>query len=114
MNHFFRYIAAAAVIVVGAGIWLHAQDQTTFRVKVDMVVLGFTVTDAKGKYVNGLKPKDFTVYEDDITEKLSTFAEGNRPPMQVLDNNELRPLHSGSAMASDNGAPRPQCHGFAV
>jgi len=72
-----------------------------------MVVLGFSVTDQKGKYVNGLKPKDFTVYEDDITEKLNTFAEGNRPPMQVLANNELRPLHSGGVSGSDSGAPDP-------
>jgi VWFA-related protein len=87
----------ATASLIGAGLWLHAQDQTTFKVKVDMVVLGFTVTDQKGKYVNGLRPKDFTVYEDDISEKLSTFAEGNHPPMQVLANNELQPLHSGSA-----------------
>ncbi len=107
MSKFSRYIAAVSVTVLCAGIWLHAQDQTTFRVKVDMVVLGFTVTDQKGKYVNGLKPKDFVVYEDDITEKLSTFSEGNHPPMQVLDNNELRPLHSGSAEASAGGAPDP-------
>jgi VWFA-related protein len=107
VSKFSRYIAAVSVTVLCAGIWLHAQDQTTFRVKVDMVVLGFTVTDQKGKYVNGLKPKDFVVYEDDITEKLSTFSEGNHPPMQVLDNNELRPLHSGSAEASAGGAPDP-------
>ncbi len=103
---FFRFSAFAILAIIGAGFWLHAQDQTTFKVKVDMVVLGFSVTDQKGKYVNGLKPKDFVVYEDDITEKLSTFAEGNRPPMQVVNNNELRPLHSGTVTASD-GAPDP-------
>jgi len=102
-----RYIAAAGVVLFCAGLWLHAQDQTTFKVKVDMVVLGFTVTDQKGKYVNGLKPKDFVVYEDDITEKLSTFAEGNRPPMQVTETGELKPLHSGGAGANDSGAPNP-------
>ncbi len=106
MRKLSRYIAAISVCVAGAGFWLHAQDQTTFRVKVDMVVLGFTVTDQKGKYVNGLKPKDFVVYEDEIREKLSTFAEGNRPPMQVLDNGDLRPMHSGSVEAA-NGAPDP-------
>jgi VWFA-related protein len=107
VSKFSRYLAALGVSVLCAGLWLHAQDQTTFRVKVDMVVLGFTVTDQKGKYVNGLKPKDFVVYEDDIVEKLSTFSEGNHPPMQVVDNNELRPLHSGSAEASNGGAPDP-------
>jgi VWFA-related protein len=106
LSNFFRFTALAATALIGAGLWLHAQDQTTFKVKVDMVVLGFTVTDQKGKYVNGLKPKDFTVFEDDIAEKLNTFAEGNRPPMQVLANNELQPLHSGSA-DTGSGAPDP-------
>ena len=59
---------------------------------MDMVVLGFTVTDQKGHYVNGLKPTEFRVFEDDIQEKLATFAEGSRPPMEVLDNGELRPM----------------------
>jgi len=80
---------------------LHAQNlapgaqgeqSPTFRVKVDMVVLGFTVTDNKGKYVNGLKPSDFKVYEDEIPQKLNTFAEGNHVPMQVMDDGTLKPL----------------------
>ncbi len=69
-----------------------SEENPTFRVKVDMVVLGFTVTDNKGKYVNGLKPKDFKVYEDEIPQKLNTFAEGNHPPMQVMDDGTLKPL----------------------
>ena len=35
-----------------------AQDRPTFRIKVDLVVLSFTITDNKGHYVNGLKPLD--------------------------------------------------------
>jgi Ca-activated chloride channel family protein len=107
VSNFVKHFAAASVTaLVLTGIWLHAQDQTTFRVKVDMVVLGFTVTDSKGRYVNGLKPKDFVVYEDEITEKLSTFTEGNHPPMQVTENNELKPMRSG-AVGPDAGAPGP-------
>ena len=71
-----------------------------------MVVLGFTVTDTKNKYVNGLKPKDFKVYEDEIPQKVATFAEGNHAPLQVLDNGETRPLH-GTAVANAGGIPRP-------
>jgi VWFA-related protein len=107
VSNLFRLSAFAISAAVLTGLWLHAQDQTTFRVKVDMVVLGFTVTDQKGKYVNGLKPKDFVVYEDEIVQKLATFAEGNRPPMQVLANNELQPLHSGSSAGTDGAALDP-------
>jgi VWFA-related protein len=92
---FLRLAALATLVAVTAGLWLRAQDQdqTTFHVKVDMVVLSFTVTDAHGKYVNGLKPRDFKVFEDEIPEKIATFTEGNHAPLQVLENGETRPLH---------------------
>ena len=91
------FVVPAMFAVLGATCWLRAQNEDkgpTFRVKVDMVVLSFTVLDTKGKYVNGLKPKDFKVYEDDIPQKLATFTEGNRPPMQVLGDGETKPLQS--------------------
>ena len=85
------------------GLWLYAQDQSTFRVKVELVVLSFAITDNKGKYVNGLKPSDLAIYEDDIRQKRATFTEGNRAPLQVLDNGETRPLRAGSSPADGPG-----------
>jgi VWFA-related protein len=84
---------------------LKAQDQEdrlTFRVKVDMVVLSFTVLDGKGHYVNNLKPKDFRVLEDDIPQKVATFSEGDRPPMQVLPNGEMQPIARAAAVSPVN------------
>jgi Ca-activated chloride channel homolog len=72
-----------------------------FRVKVDMVVLSFTVTDSKGRYINGLKPKDFKIREDGIAQKMATFAEGNRPPLQVMDDGSVKPL----LIEADAGGP---------
>jgi Ca-activated chloride channel homolog len=88
MRKFFALFLIAAALV---GISLYAQD-AVFKVKVDMVVLSFTVTDAKGKYVNGLKHTDFRVLEDGIVQKLSTFAEGNRPPIAIGEDGSTRPL----------------------
>src|SRR3982751_34946 len=90
-----RTLIGTALLVTTAALWLYAQeqDQTTFHVKVDMVVLSFVVTDNKGKYVNGLKPKDFKVYEENTNQKPATFPEGTRPPLQVLDSGDTRPLH---------------------
>jgi VWFA-related protein len=101
----FRTLTAFAVLLGTAALWLYAQeqDQTTFHVKVDMVVLSFAVTDTKGKYVNGLKPSEFKIYEDDINQKLATFAEGNRPPVQVTETGETRPLHAGSEPGDGGG-----------
>src|SRR5512132_2453834 len=73
-------------MTAGAAAVVHAQDrQPIFRVKVDMVVLSFQVTDSKNRYINGLKPNDFRVYEDGILQRISTFAEGAKAPMAVGD-----------------------------
>jgi VWFA-related protein len=50
----------------------------TFKAKVDLVVLTFTVQTGRGDYVKNLKPTDFRILEDGITQKISTFAQGNR------------------------------------
>src|SRR6185437_14054521 len=92
-------VGAALVLCAGAGVWLYAQEGPTpvFKSKVDLVVLSFTVTDNKGKYVNGLKPSDFRIMEDGIAEKISTFSEGNRPAMQILDDGTMRPMAPAEA-----------------
>jgi VWFA-related protein len=83
--------------LAGAGVWLYAQDQTTFKVDVNMVVLSFTVTDNKGRYVTGLKHSDFRILEDGIPQKLATFAEGNRPPVQVMEDGSTQPIITAGA-----------------
>ena len=91
-------IVTAAVLAAGA-LWLFAQEgqRPVFRVKVDMVVLSFTVTDSRGRYINGLKPGDFRILEDGIVQKVSTFAEGSKPALAVLDDGSTRPLIEGGS-----------------
>ena len=94
--------------ILGSGglLWLSAQERPTFRIKVDMVVLSFTVTDSKGKYINGLKPSDFRVTEDGIVQKINTFGEGSRPPVQVLNDGSTKALITASetlAAGSEGG-----------
>ena len=77
------------------GLLLRAQEtgqRPVFRVKVDMVVLSFQVTDSKNHYINGLKPGDFRIYEDGILQKVATFAEGAKVPVAVAENGATRPL----------------------
>ena len=71
---------------------LRAQERPTFRVKVDMVVLSFQVQDSKNHYINGLKPTDFRIYEDGILQKVATFAEGAKLPVEVAEDGSTRPL----------------------
>jgi Ca-activated chloride channel family protein len=73
---------------------LRGQDtqRPTYRVEVNMVVLSFQIQDSKGRYVNGLKPSDFRIYEDGILQKVSTFAEGAKAPVAVSEDGSTRPL----------------------
>ncbi|HYW42505.1 MAG TPA: VWA domain-containing protein [Bryobacteraceae bacterium] len=80
-------------MAAGAAV-LRAQDTKgpIFRVKVDMVVLSFQVTDSKNHYINGLKPGDFRIYEDGILQKVSTFAEGAKAPVAIGEDGAARPI----------------------
>jgi Ca-activated chloride channel family protein len=97
-------IIGTIVSCLGAGAWLFAQDdRPVFRVKVELVVLGFTVTDSKGHYINGLKHKDFRILEDGIVQKIATFAEGNKPPMQIMEDGSTQPIVTANAEGDGKG-----------
>ena len=97
-------ITGAIVACLGAGAWLYAQDERpVFRVKVELVVLGFTVTDSKGHYINALKHKDFRILEDGIVQKVATFAEGNKPPVQILEDGSTQPILAANGEGEGKG-----------
>ncbi|MCW5978951.1 MAG: VWA domain-containing protein [Bryobacteraceae bacterium] len=113
-NDYRRLVGTSAAIALGAAIFcqtpLTAQtgERPVFRVKVDMVVHSFTVTDSKGRYVNNLKPKDIRILEDGIQQRVATFAEGNQPPLEVLDDGSTRPLiASARPRDGEAGGPGP-------
>jgi VWFA-related protein len=81
-----------------------AQDRPTFRVKVDMVVLSFQVTDNKGHYKNGLKPSDFRILEDGIPQKFNTFAEGNKLPVQMAADGTSTPITVSGSSSTDGAS----------
>jgi len=97
--------------ITAGGLLLRAQEagqRPVFRVKVDMVVLAFTVTDNRNHYVNDLKPSDLRIYEDGILQKLNTFAEGGKPPVGVLDGGKTQPLVDGKLVTEGGpGLDRP-------
>jgi Ca-activated chloride channel family protein len=108
-------LLAGGIVACGAAaVAVFAQDTRTpvFRSSVDLVVLSFTVTDSKGKYVNGLKPSDFRIIEDGIREKIATFSEGSRPAMQVMDDGALKPI-SPAEVEEKAAKPLPPSDSFA-
>jgi VWFA-related protein len=63
-----------------------AQNETSrFRVNVVLVQLNVAVTDGKGNYISGLRPEDFAITEDNISEKIATFEEGNESPRKFTE-----------------------------
>jgi Ca-activated chloride channel family protein len=110
-----KTVVVSAVLIWGGGaLWLLGQEakNPVFRTKVDLVVLSFTVTDNKGHYINNLKPAEFRILEDGIVEKISTFAEGNKPPVQVNDDGSVRPLLAGAGGEGSKPGIDPRSDAF--
>ena len=84
-NQHVLLLLAVPGILCGFALWMAAQDagpndNAVIRKVVDMVQLNVAVTDAKGNYVTGLRPSDFSISEDKISQTVATFEEGNEAP----------------------------------
>jgi Ca-activated chloride channel homolog len=80
----------ALLLALVSGFWnsttaQQGQSGTRLRVVVDLVQLNIAVTDGKGNYVTDLRPSDFTITEDGISEKIANFEEGNGPTRALVD-----------------------------
>jgi VWFA-related protein len=74
----------SSLLVLGGGKRTAAQDDSKILVNVVLVQLNVAVTDRKGNYISGLKPEDFVITEDKISEKVATFEEGNEPTTRLV------------------------------
>ena len=89
------------IVLSSSGARISAQEgEPHIRVVVDLVQLNVAVTDKKGNYITGLRPQDFAIVEDGISEKIATFAEGNESARRVLD-------LTGDGKSADQGADPP-------
>jgi Ca-activated chloride channel homolog len=63
------------------------QGQTHISVAVQLVSLNVLVTDSKGNVITGLKPENFTLYEDNVKQEISHFApiEGNITVVMLVE-----------------------------
>ena len=74
----FAVVSLLFFIQCGGSRTAAQDDPTHLRVNVVLVQLNVAVTDDKGNYVTGLKPEDFSVTEDKIPQKISTFEESEQ------------------------------------
>lgn len=81
-----RSAGALAVLLTGplvVGGVTQESNSADIQVIVNMVQLNVAVTDNKGDYISGLKPEDFVVVEDGISQKIATFGEGNERTRRI-------------------------------
>src|SRR4029077_9651259 len=81
------------------------QGGTPLRVVVDLVQLNVAVTDSKGNYVTDLRPSDFSITEDGISEKIANFEEGNGPTRTLVDVPEEANADAGDTSAAQGHSP---------
>lgn len=88
-----RFAGAARVVVAlgltfllfGPSISAQGPDQeekparASVRVDVDLVVVKASVTDPLNRYVTGLSPEHFRIYEDRVEQKISHFTQEEAP-----------------------------------
>ena len=88
---FAAAVALATAVAVSPA--LRAQSQTpsetqtqrpTFKSGSSLVALNVTVTDSAAKYVSGLQPADFVVYEDGVKQDVQFFESASVPVDLIL------------------------------
>src|SRR3954470_15722880 len=89
-----------------------AQEENTSRIYVSVVLvqLNVAVTDDKGNYVTGLRPEDFSVNEDKIPQKVSTFEESieaGHSPMEAVRRDHQPHGTNAAPSGADPGLAKP-------
>src|SRR5262245_41850925 len=75
---------ATLVILALATSGARGQQQPMFSSRVTQVEVYATVTDESGRAVKGLRAEDFTVLEDGVSQKITTFLDGEFPAAVAL------------------------------
>jgi len=68
------------------------QSDYTFHSQSDLVLVNVTVRDKSGKFVEGLKPEDFTILEDNKPQKVVSFDVENVDAVPSLEVTQGKPL----------------------
>jgi VWFA-related protein len=84
---------------------LPAQEQTdyVFHAESDLVLVNVTVRDRNGNFVEGLKPSNFTILEDNKPQKIVSFDVENVDSMPAVDVTQAKPL--AGAATEQTSAP---------
>jgi VWFA-related protein len=84
-----------------------SQQQTdyVFHAESDLVLVNVTVRDKSGKFVPGLKPGDFTIFEDNKPQKIVSFDVENVDAVPATDVAQAKPLPESASGETSPAAP---------
>ena len=87
LKKFLGFLGLLVELLVLSGTPAVAQEVVAPRinVKVDLVQLNVAVTDNKGNYITDLRPQDFVITEDGISENIALFGEGGEAVHALLN-----------------------------
>ena len=77
-------LVAVIALALGAHVTVSTQQQEGFRFRtgVELINVTATVTDSRGRFVEGLRQQDFRVYEDGVLQEVSHFS-AERVPVSL-------------------------------
>src|SRR5215471_8329319 len=67
------------LLILAAPFWKAQGQESTLRLRTDIVTLSVCVTDRQNNFVPGLGPQDFEVYEDGIKQDVTFFSDEDIP-----------------------------------
>ena len=86
------------------------QADYTFHVQTELVLVNVTVRDKNGNSVRGLKPSDFTIFEDGKPQKVVSFDVEDVDAVATQDVAQAKALTSPLSQPANPAAaaPRPR------
>ncbi len=109
LTQFAKQAVAALLVLMLLCSALPSQQQSDYvlHVESDLVLVNVTVRDKSGNFVQGLKPENFTILEDNKPQKILSFDMENvdaAPPLDVTQAKPLPTPANGPTTPSPSGA----------
>lgn len=97
----------SALALVCSSLPAQQASDYTFRVQTDLVLVNVTVKDKNGNFVRGLKPKDFTIFEDNKPQKVVSFDIEDVDAVATQDVAQTKPLPVPTPESANSASTAP-------
>ena len=93
-------VRARMVFLLFCSTLFSQESDYTFHAQTDLVLVNVTVRDKNGNFVRGLKPEEFTVFEDNKPQKVASFDVENIDAVAAQNVAQAQPLTGQSSQPS--------------